>query len=112
MTRSCFAAACAAAALLVAEPRPAEADESVAHRFCAMQWASDRTRMAECVAAQIAGAQVVVRYLDWAKASPGPDGQHVVGVFELCSDLWTPDYAMVAACLRARALIAPPSGGG
>lgn len=109
MARSWFAAGILAAAFMATVSGRASAQDSDAHRFCAMQWASDKERMSECVSRQIAGAQSVVRYLDWAKASPGPDGQHVVGVFEFCRDRWAPDYAMVDACLRARALIAPPN---
>ena len=96
------------AGLALAAPVWAVAEGSDAHRFCAMQWASDEPRRSECVRLQIAGAQSVVRYLDWAKASAGPDGRHVVGVFEFCRDRWSPDYHLVDACLRARALIAPP----
>ncbi|MEL7464038.1 MAG: hypothetical protein AAFN79_08230 [Pseudomonadota bacterium] len=81
---------------------------SAAHQFCAMQWASDQARMTDCVGRQIDGARSIVRYLDWAKASPGPDGRHVVDTFEFCSNRWSPDFHRVDACLRARALIAPP----
>ena len=49
-------------------------ERSAAHEFCAMQWASDPPRMSNCVSRQIDGALSIVRYLDWAKASPGPDG--------------------------------------
>ena len=81
---------------------------SAAHDFCGMQWASDTAKMNQCVSRQIAGAQSIVKYLDWAKASPGPDGQHVVDTFELCREKWAPDFYLVDNCLRARALIAPP----
>ena len=89
---------------------PLLAQESDAHRFCDMQWASEVEKRSACVRQQIAGAQNIVRYLDWAKVSPGPDGQHVVDTFELCQNRWAPDFHMVDQCLRARALIAPPEG--
>lgn len=101
------AAAFAAAGVMTTAGRAAS-QESDAHRFCAMQWASDEARLHECVGRQIAGAQIVVRYLDWAKVSAGPDGEHVIGMFEECRGLWAPDYHLVAECLRAGALIAPP----
>ena len=94
--------------LFMAAAAPATAQQSDAHQFCAMQWASDEAKRSQCVRRQIEGAQSIVRYLDWAKASPGPDGQHVIGVFELCRGKWAPDYYLVDNCLRARALIRPP----
>lgn len=84
------------------------AQESHVHQFCAMQWASDEPKRDQCVRRQIEGAQSIARYLDWAKASAGPDGQHVTGVFELCRQKWAPDYYLVDNCLRARAMIRPP----
>ncbi|MEO1610744.1 MAG: hypothetical protein AAFU55_00050 [Pseudomonadota bacterium] len=101
----------AAAAMIALGFAPGDADArnaSAAHQFCAMQWASDRARMTDCVDRQIDGARDVVRYLDWAKASPGPDGRHVIDMFELCNGRWAPDFEQVSACLRARSLIAPP----
>lgn len=89
-------------------PAAAAETRSAAHEFCGMQWASDQHRMSQCVSRQIAAAQSIVRYLDWAKASPGPDGQHVVDTFEFCRLRWSPDFHRVDICLRARALIAPP----
>lgn len=100
--------ALAYAAQLGLQGAAAAAERSAAHDFCAMQWASEPAMLNQCVSRQIAGAQSVVRYLDWAKASPGPDGQHVVDTFELCRSKWAPDYYLVDNCLRARALIAPP----
>lgn len=81
---------------------------SAAHEFCAMQWASEDAKRAQCVNRQISAVQSIVRYLDWAKASPGPDGEHVVSTFEFCQGRWAPDFYLVDNCLRARALIAPP----
>lgn len=97
-----------ALALVLFVAAPAAAQESHVHQFCAMQWASDEAKRSQCVRRQIEGAQSITRYLDWAKASAGPDGQHVIDVFEICRDRWAPDYYLVDNCMRARAMIRPP----
>lgn len=81
---------------------------SPVHDLCLMSWASDAEARRACVEQQIEGAQIVARYLDWAKESAGADGQHVVETYELCQSLWLPDYAMMASCLKHRAAIGPP----
>lgn len=85
------------------------AGASPVHDLCLMSWASDPDARRQCVAEQIEGAQIVARYLDWAKESAGPDGRHVVDTYELCQSMWLPDYAMMGACLKQRAAIGPPA---
>lgn len=84
------------------------APASPVHDLCQMTWGSDPNAKRACIRDQIEGAQVVARYLDWAKRSAGADGQHVVATYELCQEMWLPDYAMMATCLKRRAAIAPP----
>ncbi|MGB0505614.1 MAG: hypothetical protein ACPGGK_05405 [Pikeienuella sp.] len=94
------------AAVIMMLAGPVAASE--AHQFCAMSWASAPAQFERCVNQQIRGAQSVTRYLDWAKATDGPDSMHVIRTFELCRRRWSPDYGRIDNCLRARAGIAPP----
>lgn len=93
---------------LVLTPPPLLAENSAAHRFCRMSWASQPDRMTACVNAQIAGAKSVVRWLDWAKKTNDPAAIHIISTFEACSQRWGPDYHQIAACLRAGTPLAPP----
>ncbi len=97
-------------ALILALSPPAKAEESAAHAFCRMSWASQPDRMTSCVNAQIAGAKSVVRWLDWAKSSGDPAALHILATFEACSQRWSPDYEQIEACLRAGSPLAPPGG--
>lgn len=91
-------------------PAPAQAEDSAAHTFCRMSWASQPGRLTDCVNAQIAGAKSVVRWLDWAKSSGDPAALHILSTFEACSERWNPDYQQIDACLRAGSPLSPPGG--
>lgn len=82
--------------------------QSPVHDLCHMSWGSDPEARRICIEEQIEGAQIVARYLDWAKRSAGADGEHVVGAYETCQAMWLPDYATMALCLQNKAAIAPP----
>ncbi len=86
------------------------AEDSAAHAFCRMSWASQPDQLTDCVNAQIAGAKSVVRWLDWAKSSGDPAALHVISTFEACSERWSPDYQQIEACLRAGSPLSPPGG--
>ena len=94
-------------AILLVSP-PLAAEESAAHTFCRMSWASQPDRLTECVNDQIAGARSVVRWLDWAKRTNDPAAQHIISTFEACSQRWSPDYRQIDACLRAGSPLSPP----
>lgn len=97
-------------AILMVLSSPAEAEDSAAHTFCRMSWASQPDRLTDCVNAQIAGAKSVVRWLDWAKSSGDPAALFIISTFEECSLRWTPDYQQIDACLRAGSPLSPPGG--
>lgn len=94
-------------AAIVFAPSPGVAQSPV-HDLCHMSWGSDPAARRHCIEQQIGGAQIVARYLDWAKRSAGPDGQHVLEAYEACQAMWLPDYATMAGCLQRRSAIAPP----
>lgn len=87
---------------------PVAAEESTAHVFCRMSWASQPDQMTDCVNAQIDGARSVIRWLDWAKTSGDPAALHILSTFEACSLRWNPDYQQIDACLRAGSPLSPP----
>lgn len=95
-------------ALVIAAPAPGQAEESAAHVFCRMSWASQPDRLTACVNAQIAGAKSVVRWLDWAKRTNDPAALHIISTFEDCSARWAPDYQQIDACLRDGTPLSPP----
>lgn len=96
------------ATFLVA-PVFAAAQDSDAHRFCRMSWASEPAKLNACVQDQIAGAQAVIRWLDWAKTSADPAALFIISAFENCQDRWSPDYKLIEACLRAESPLTPPA---
>ena len=85
------------------------AQDSAAHSFCRMSWASQPAAMDQCVNAQIAGAQSVVRWLDWAKRSNDPAAVFILTTFEDCRLRWSPDYERIDACLKTGSPLSPPS---
>lgn len=91
-------------------PPPLAAEDSAAHSFCRMSWASQPDRLTQCVNAQIAGARSIVRWLDWAKRSNDPAAQYILSTFDACSQKWSPDYQQIDACLRAGSPLSPPGG--
>ncbi len=97
-------------ALYAVAPSPGLAEESAAHAFCRMSWASQPDRLKRCVNAQISGAKSVVRWLDWAKTSGDPAALYIITTFEECQKRWSPDYQQIDACLRAGSPLAPPGG--
>ena len=97
-------------ALALTPPAAALAEDSAAHAFCRMSWASQPDQLTACVNAQIAGAKSVVRWLDWAKSSGDPAALHIISTFEECSERWNPDYQQIDACLRAGSPLSPPEG--
>lgn len=97
-------------ALFAGTPSTGLAQESAAHVFCRMSWASQPDQLSACIDAQIAGAKSVVRWLDWAKTSGDPAALFIIDTFETCQTRWSPDYQQIDACLRAGSPLSPPDG--
>lgn len=95
-------------AALVSTPSSGRAEDSAAHVFCHMNWASQPDKLTECVNAQIDGARSVIRWLDWAKQSSDPAALHIISTYEACSARWSPDFHLIETCLRAGTPLTPP----
>jgi len=96
--------------LFAISPSTGLTEESAAHVFCRMNWASQPDRLSECVKAQNAGATSIIRWLDWAKQSGDPAALHIISTYEHCNARWSPDFQLIEACLRAGSPLAPPGG--
>lgn len=83
-------------------------EDSPAHQFCRITTDGGTEVFNSCLVVQIQAAQSIVRYIEWAQADGGAEGQRVLSVMAFCRDRWAPDHRLVDNCLRARALIPPP----
>lgn len=80
---------------------PAPAQESPAHRFCRMTEGAGGADYEACVARQIAGARAVARRLSEVRAD-AVTGAALIDAYDRCRGLWSPDFALIEACLAQR----------